>query len=113
MEETKVTNSQEFMLSPLMSGYAKTAERCKVDQCYGYLGTVIHKSEGAISSGGCFPFCICTSCCVRIGGGVADLETARVCALRGHHVILCEKSEHLGGNLIPGGVPHFKLMITD
>ena len=43
-----------------------------------------------------------------IGGGVAGLETARVCALRGHSVILCEKSDQLGGNLIPGGVPHFK-----
>lgn len=27
-----------------------------------------------------------------IGGGVAGLETARVCALRGHSVILCEKA---------------------
>lgn len=43
-----------------------------------------------------------------IGGGVAGLEVARVCALRGHSVILCEKSSELGGNLIPGGVPHFK-----
>lgn len=43
-----------------------------------------------------------------IGGGVAGLETARVCAIRGHSVILCEKSDQLGGNLIPGGVPHFK-----
>ncbi|MCR0204428.1 FAD-dependent oxidoreductase [[Clostridium] innocuum] len=43
-----------------------------------------------------------------IGGGIAGLETARVCAKRGHSVILCEKSGQLGGNLIPGGVPHFK-----
>ena len=43
-----------------------------------------------------------------IGGGVAGLEVARVCAVRGHSVTLCEKSERLGGNLIPGGVPHFK-----
>ena len=42
------------------------------------------------------------------GGGIAGMETARVCALRGHDVVLCEKSDHLGGNLIPGGVPHFK-----
>lgn len=40
--------------------------------------------------------------------GFDDVETARVCALRGHDVVLCEKSDHLGGNLIPGGVPHFK-----
>lgn len=43
-----------------------------------------------------------------IGGGVAGLETARVAALRGHKVTLCEKTDQLGGNLIPGGVPHFK-----
>lgn len=43
-----------------------------------------------------------------IGGGIAGLETARVCALRGHTVTLCEKSNQLGGNLIAGGVPHFK-----
>ena len=40
--------------------------------------------------------------------GFDGVETARVCALRGHDVVLCEKSDHLGGNLIPGGVPHFK-----
>lgn len=45
---------------------------------------------------------------VVIGGGVAGLETARVCAERGHRVTLCEKTGQLGGNLIPGGVPHFK-----
>lgn len=43
-----------------------------------------------------------------IGGGVAGLEAARVAAIRGHKVMLCEKSDQLGGNLIPGGVPHFK-----
>lgn len=43
-----------------------------------------------------------------IGGGVAGMEAARVCAIRGHEVILFEKSESLGGNLIPGGAPDFK-----
>lgn len=43
-----------------------------------------------------------------IGGGIAGMEVARVSALRGHTVILCEKTDKLGGNLIPGGVPHFK-----
>ena len=42
------------------------------------------------------------------GGGVAGCETARVCAERGHKVILCEKTKQLGGNLIPGGMPSFK-----
>ncbi len=29
-------------------------------------------------------------------------------AERGHRVTLCEKNNNLGGNLIPGSVPHFK-----
>ena len=43
-----------------------------------------------------------------IGGGVAGCEAARVSALRGHDVVLIEKSERLGGNLIPAGAPDFK-----
>lgn len=43
-----------------------------------------------------------------IGGGVAGLESARVCALRGHKVTLAEASDQLGGNIIPGSVPSFK-----
>jgi len=45
---------------------------------------------------------------VIIGGGVAGLEAARVCAIRGHKVALFEKTDRLGGNIIPGGVPDFK-----
>lgn len=43
-----------------------------------------------------------------IGGGLAGMETARVCAIRGHKVTLVEKSNKLGGNIIPGCVPDFK-----
>lgn len=43
-----------------------------------------------------------------IGGGVAGLEVARVCSISGHKVTLYEKTDVLGGNLIPGGVPNFK-----
>lgn len=43
-----------------------------------------------------------------IGGGVAGLEVARVASISGHKVTLCEKTDKLGGNLIPGGMPHFK-----
>lgn len=43
-----------------------------------------------------------------VGGGVAGMEAARVSAIRGHKVTLCEKSGELGGNLIPGGAPDFK-----
>jgi 2-enoate reductase len=43
-----------------------------------------------------------------VGGGVAGCEAARVCAIRGHNVTLFEKTDKLGGNIIPGGVPDFK-----
>jgi len=34
-----------------------------------------------------------------VGGGTAGMEAARVAALRGHRVTLCEKSDRLGGTL--------------
>ncbi len=34
-----------------------------------------------------------------VGGGPAGLETARVAALRGHKVVLCEKEDILGGQI--------------
>jgi pyruvate/2-oxoglutarate dehydrogenase complex dihydrolipoamide dehydrogenase (E3) component len=37
---------------------------------------------------------------VIVGGGVAGLEAARVAALRGHRVLLLEKSAQLGGQLL-------------
>ncbi|WPC41601.1 FAD-dependent oxidoreductase [Clostridium sp. JS66] len=43
-----------------------------------------------------------------IGGGVAGCEAARVLALRGHEPVVYEKSDRLGGNLIPSGAPEFK-----
>lgn len=43
-----------------------------------------------------------------IGGGLAGMEVARVCAIRGHKVSLLERSNSLGGNLLAGGVPDFK-----
>jgi 2-enoate reductase len=43
-----------------------------------------------------------------VGGGIAGMEAARVAALRGHVVALYEKSDRLGGVVVPGGVPDFK-----
>jgi NADPH-dependent 2,4-dienoyl-CoA reductase/sulfur reductase-like enzyme len=34
-----------------------------------------------------------------VGGGPAGTEAARVAAMRGHHVVLCEASDSLGGNM--------------
>lgn len=43
-----------------------------------------------------------------VGGGPGGMEAAMVAALRGHTVFLWEKSDSLGGNLIPASVPEFK-----
>lgn len=43
------------------------------------------------------------------GGGLAGMETARVATLRGHAVSLYEKTGELGGHVIPGSKPDFKL----
>lgn len=42
------------------------------------------------------------------GGGPAGMEAARIAAMRGHKVILFEKSDKLGGLLNQAGVPDFK-----
>jgi len=42
------------------------------------------------------------------GGGVAGMEVARVAAIRGQDVVLCEKTSNLGGHLIEASVPDFK-----
>ncbi|MHC6178665.1 oxidoreductase [Clostridium sp. JNZ X4-2] len=44
-----------------------------------------------------------------IGGGMAGMEAARIAAMRGHKVTLYENKGELGGEVIPGSVPDFKL----
>jgi NADPH-dependent 2,4-dienoyl-CoA reductase/sulfur reductase-like enzyme len=46
------------------------------------------------------------------GGGPAGMEAARVAALRGHHVTICEKAEKLGGQLLLASAPSFKKEIA-
>ena len=43
-----------------------------------------------------------------VGGGVAGMEAARTAAMRGHEVVLIEKSDHLGGHLVQAGAHVFK-----
>lgn len=50
---------------------------------------------------------------VVVGGGIAGMETARTASLRGHKVSLYEKSDQLGGNLIPAGAHDFKIEIRE
>ena len=49
---------------------------------------------------------------IIVGGGIAGMEAARVLKLRGHDVTLYEKSNVLGGNLIPAGSHDFKVEIS-
>jgi 2,4-dienoyl-CoA reductase-like NADH-dependent reductase (Old Yellow Enzyme family)/thioredoxin reductase len=42
------------------------------------------------------------------GGGPGGMEAAITAARRGHDVILVEKKDHLGGNLLPAGAAYFK-----
>jgi len=46
------------------------------------------------------------------GGGPGGLEAARVAALRGHDVTLCEKSDRLGGQFWIGALPPGKQELT-
>ncbi len=46
------------------------------------------------------------------GGGPAGLEAARVAALRGHKVTLCEKEQKLGGQINIASVPPFMQEIS-
>ncbi len=41
-----------------------------------------------------------------VGGGPAGMETARVAALRGHRVTLCERSNRLGGTAFFASIPY-------
>jgi len=43
-----------------------------------------------------------------VGGGLAGMEAARVCALRGHRVDLCEKTDRLGGVFIAASAQDYK-----
>ncbi len=43
-----------------------------------------------------------------IGGGPAGMEAARIAAMRGHDVTLCEERDELGGNLVSASKPRFK-----
>ncbi|NGZ14163.1 FAD-dependent oxidoreductase [Vibrio aestuarianus] len=45
---------------------------------------------------------------VVVGGGVAGMEAARIASERGHKVTLLERSQQLGGNVIPGSQAPFK-----
>lgn len=43
-----------------------------------------------------------------VGGGVGGMEAAIVCAMRGHKVTLCEKTDTLGGAFVAAAAPAYK-----
>lgn len=43
-----------------------------------------------------------------VGGGVGGMESARVLKLRGHEPVIYEKSDHLGGTLVPASAESYK-----
>lgn len=47
------------------------------------------------------------------GGGVAGMEAARIAALRGHEVILCEKSQKLGGLVLVAAAEPIKVELKN
>ena len=49
---------------------------------------------------------------VVVGGGLGGLEVAWVSAARGHRVILLEKDNKLGGQVVPGSIPPWKHELT-
>ncbi len=48
-----------------------------------------------------------------VGGGPAGIQALLTLCERGHEVTLYEKSDHLGGNVVPGAALPFKQDVTD
>ena len=48
-----------------------------------------------------------------VGGGIAGMEAARVLKLRGHHPVIYEKSDKLGGTFIPASAESYKGKLRD
>lgn len=47
-----------------------------------------------------------------VGGGPAGMEAAMVAATRGHKVVLCEKQDRLGGQLVVAAMPPYKTELS-
>lgn len=77
----------------------------------GYVFCAVNPEVGQEGKGGIVP-AVEKRRVVVVGGGVAGMEAARIAHLRGHDVTVYEKSDHLGGNLVPAGNHDFKYEVA-
>jgi len=100
----------------LMSGEVDRIRPCIAchDGCMGRifiakpLSCAVNPAAGRESEYVITPTCIKKNVLI-VGGGLAGMEAARVAAIRGHKVTVFEKRDKLGGHIIEGSVPNFKL----
>jgi 2,4-dienoyl-CoA reductase-like NADH-dependent reductase (Old Yellow Enzyme family)/thioredoxin reductase len=97
-----------------MTGRRDEIRHCiACNQCWGWvtdgrpIGCVVNPTAGRELEWGSLPKATSPRRVVVAGGGPAGLEAARVAAERGHHVVLLEQSDGLGGKVrLARDVPH-------
>lgn len=78
--------------------------RCVINPYTGFEDTATEHNPGRAA----FPKKV-----LIIGGGIAGMQAAIIAAKRGHEVILTEKSDHLGGQMVLAGIPPHKEAVTE
>ena len=79
--------------------YRHGSIRCAINPCTGY-ETLYREHEVAKAAE--------PKTVVVVGGGVAGMQAAVIASKRGHKVILLEKADHIGGQMILAGTPYKK-----
>lgn len=105
-----------YLPNKLMSGEENRIRPCLAchDGCMGRmfiakpLSCAVNPATGREGEYFVTPACIKKNVLI-VGGGLAGMEAARVAALRGHKVTIYEKRDKLGGHILEGSVPDFKL----
>lgn len=105
-----------YLPNKLMSGEENRIRPCLAchDGCMGRmfiakpLSCAVNPATGREGEYFVAPACIKKNVLI-VGGGLAGMEAARVAALRGHKVTIYEKRDKLGGHILEGSVPDFKL----
>ncbi len=81
-----------------------TEMRCSVNPLSGKEWKYLNESE--------IPLAQQSKKVLVIGGGIAGMEAAKTCALRGHDVTIVEKQDRLGGTVNIAAKPSFKYRFT-